>query len=55
MAFAGLGWLVFLSPTLTHFLSPYNLALGLVGEGSVSLWLLVMGVNVQRWKEQASA
>ena len=22
MAFAGLGWLVFLSPTLTHFLSP---------------------------------
>jgi hypothetical protein len=55
MAFAGLGWLVFLSPTLTHFLSPYNLALGLLGEGSVSLWLLVMGVSVQRWKEEASA
>ena len=55
MAFAGLCWLVFLSPTLTHYLSPYNLALGLLGEGSVSLWLLVMGVNVQRWKEQASA
>ena len=55
MAFAGLGWLVFLSPTLTHFLSPYNLALGLLGEGSVSLWLLVMGLDVQRWKEQASA
>jgi hypothetical protein len=55
MVFAGLGWLVFLSPTLTHFLFPYDLALGLVGEGSVSLWLLVMGVNVQRWKEQASA
>ena len=29
VAFAGLGWLVFLSPTLTHYLSPYNLALGL--------------------------
>jgi hypothetical protein len=55
MAFAGLGWLVFLSPTLTHSLSPYNLALGLLGEGSVSLWLLLMGVNVQRWKEQAGA
>jgi hypothetical protein len=55
MAFAGLCWLVFLSPTLTHSLSPYNLASGLLGEGSVSLWLLVMGVNVQRWKEQAGA
>jgi hypothetical protein len=55
MAFAGLGWLVFLSPTLTHFLSPYNLALGLLGEASLSLWLLVMGLDAQRWKEQASA
>ena len=55
MAFASLGWLVFLSPTLTHFLSPYNLALGLLGEASLSLWLLVMGLDVQRWKEQASA
>jgi hypothetical protein len=55
MAFAGLGWLVFLSPTLTHFLPPYNLALGLLGEASLSLWLLVRGLDVQRWKEQASA
>ena len=55
MAFAGLGWLTFLSPPLTNYLSPYNLASGLLGEGSVMLWLLVFGVNVQRWKEQASA
>jgi hypothetical protein len=55
MAFAGLCWLAFLSPTLTNFLSPYNLALGLLGEASVSLWFLAMGVNVQRWREQASA
>jgi len=52
MALAGL---TFLSPTLTNSLSPYNLASGLLGEGSVSLWLVVMGVNVQRWKEQARA
>jgi hypothetical protein len=54
MAFAGLGWLTFLSPALANHLSPYNLASGLLGEVSVFLWLLVMGVNVQRWKEQAS-
>jgi hypothetical protein len=55
MAFAGLGWLTYLSNPLVNYLSPYNLASGLLGEVSVFLWLLVMGVNVQRWKEQASA
>ena len=53
MALAGLCWLAFLSPALTNFLSPYNLALGMLGEASVSLWFLAMGVNVQRWREQA--
>jgi len=55
MAFAGLVWLTFLSPPLANYLSPYNLASGFLGEGSLMLWLLVIGVNVQRWKEQASA
>jgi hypothetical protein len=55
MAFAGLGWLTFLSTPLADYLSPYNLASGLLWEGLVMIWLCVMGVNVQRWKEQASA
>ncbi|MGA8343334.1 MAG: DUF4386 family protein [Candidatus Sulfotelmatobacter sp.] len=55
MAFAGLSWLTYLSNALVTRLSPYNLGCGLVGDVSVYLWLLVMGVNVQRWKEQASA
>ena len=55
MALAGLCWLAFLSPTLSKLMSPYDLALGLLGEASVSLWLLAMGVNVQRWREQATA
>src|ERR1700737_4603720 len=42
MAVAGLGWLTFLSPLLAHYVSPYNLALGLLGQESVMLWLLVM-------------
>jgi hypothetical protein len=55
MALAGLGWLTFLSPPLASHLSPYNLVLGFLAELLLCLWLLVMGVNVQRWKEQASA
>jgi Domain of unknown function (DUF4386) len=55
MAFAGVGWLTFASPGLAHSLSPYNLAPGLVGEGSLTLWLLARAVNIQRWREQAEA
>jgi hypothetical protein len=54
MAFAGLGWLIFLSP-LASDLSTYLKILGFVAEASLMLWLVVKGVNVQRWKEQASA
>ena len=55
MAIGGLCFLTFLSPTLANHQPPYNLVFGLVGEGLVMLWLLVMGVNVQRWREEASA
>ena len=55
MAFASLGWLTFLSPSLGQYLYPYNLAPGIVGEGSLTVWLLVVGVNVPRWEEQAAS
>lgn len=55
MAIGGLGWLTFLFPQLAGSLAPYNFAPGMIGEGALTLWLLAMGVNVQRWKEQASA
>ena len=55
MAFAGLAWLTYLSNPLVSHLAPYNMACGLLGEASTFLWLLVLGVNAQRWKEQASA
>jgi hypothetical protein len=54
MALAGLGWLIFLSPLAKH-LSTYLKVLGFLAEASLMLWLLVMGVNDQRWKEQAGA
>jgi hypothetical protein len=55
MAIAGFCWLPYLWPQLENRLSPLNLASALLLEGLVFLWLLVMGVNAQRWKEQASA
>jgi hypothetical protein len=41
MALGGLGWLTFLSSALANYLSPYNLAFGILGEGWVCLWILV--------------
>jgi hypothetical protein len=55
MVIAGLGWLTVLSPPLANYLWPYIATPGLIGEGTLTLWLLVIGVNVQRWREQASA
>jgi len=55
MAIGGFGWLTFLSPPLAKHLSPYNLASGILGQGSVMLWLLVMGVNIPKREMGASA
>lgn len=50
MAIAGLGWLIFLSPPLASHLSLYIEVLGFVAELLLMLWLLVFGVNDQRWE-----
>jgi len=55
MIFAGIGYLTFLLPSLSSYLSPYNLVPAAFGELSLMIWLLAMGVNNQRWKEQAGA
>jgi hypothetical protein len=55
MVFAGFGWVGYMSPPLVSYLSPYNLTSAILAELSLILWLLVMGVNVHRWKEQAGA
>ncbi|MGA9964905.1 MAG: DUF4386 family protein [Terriglobales bacterium] len=46
MALGGLGWLTLVAPLLAHYLSPYNLAFGLLGEGAVCLWVLLTGANL---------
>jgi len=53
MMLAGLGGLTFIWPPLMHFLSPYVL-LGSIGELALTVWMLVFGVNSDRWNEQAA-
>ncbi|MGA2278049.1 MAG: DUF4386 domain-containing protein [Terracidiphilus sp.] len=55
MMLAGFGYLTLLYPPLGNYLIPYNYIPGGVGEGLLTLWLLVKGVNVRRWKEQESS
>jgi hypothetical protein len=55
MALAGVGWLAFLLPPVAQHLALYIEALGVLAEALLMLWLLVKGVNVQRWEQQAGA
>src|SRR5213596_2595034 len=43
----------FLTPSFGPRLCPFMMPVALIGEGSLGLLLLVKGVNVQRWNEQA--
>lgn len=52
MAIGGLGWLTYLSPTRASSLAPYNMAVGILGEGALTLWLLVAGIDAKQWLER---
>jgi hypothetical protein len=56
LAISGLGFLTYLYPPLAYRLFfPYIGVASAFGEIPLESWLIVMGVNAQRWKEQASA
>lgn len=44
-----------LAPDFSRGLFPWILLPALPAEGGVTLWLLIMGVNVEKWRAQAAA
>ena len=51
----GFGWLTFLYPPLGGRLFPFIAIFAILGAASLIFWLLVFGVNEQRWKEKVRA
>jgi hypothetical protein len=45
----------FLAPALGARLTPFIVPLALLGEGSLTLWLIIKGMNEQRWMDQRNA
>lgn len=60
VALAGCAFIVnsfalFILPPVGNVLNPYLLALDGIGEIALTLWLLIRGVNAQKWAETARA
>ena len=50
---SGIGWLTFLYPPLGYRLFMFVALISLVGAAATIVWLLVFGVDEERWKERA--
>ncbi len=49
LALTGVGWLTYASPWILHHVPPFQMFTGLLGEGALTFWLLVYGVDETRW------
>jgi hypothetical protein len=52
---AGVRYLTLLAPPLAGYLYPWYLAPDVIGEPVLMLWLLIVGLNPRRWRQQAGA
>jgi hypothetical protein len=52
---SGLGWLTYLYPPLGHRAFPFIVIVALLDSAAMIFWLIVFGVNEERWKELAGA
>jgi len=60
MVLAGLGWMTrgltsLVSLPIASGVSSYLMGLGVLGEMTLTVWLLAKGVDEERWKKQADA
>jgi hypothetical protein len=54
LSFLTTSFTTLMSPTLGARVAPLILPIVALGEGSLALWLLVRGVNVERWRSTAA-
>jgi hypothetical protein len=53
LAIDGLGWMTYISPPLGNYLFPIIAVASGLAEFPLQLWLIIFGVNNERWKAQA--
>jgi len=51
----GVGWMMFAHPPLALRIFPLIAAASGLAEIPMQLWLIIMGVNAEKWRQQASA
>ena len=51
----GLGWMLYLYEPFARILEAYIIGVGVVGALATIVWLLVYGVNEQRWYARSNA
>lgn len=55
LAIDGLGWMTYVVPPFARHLFPLIAAASALAEIPLQLWLIIMGVNAQRWTDEAKA